>query len=68
MLVTQVDAEGRESYIENPTPGAEDPVCRRSRLYQYIGLQTDYSDEGKGIITPAMVEAVLKEADRVVVS
>lgn len=65
MLVTQVDEDGSESYIENPAPGAEDPVCRRSRLYQYIGLQTDYSDEGKGIITPAMLEAVLKEADRV---
>ena len=64
MLVTRVGADGRESYIENPNPGAADSVCRRSRLYQYVGLQTDYSAEGKGIITPEMLEAVLQDADR----
>jgi hypothetical protein len=62
MLVTRVETDGRESYVENLNPGAADPVCRRSRLYQYLGLQTDYSPEGKGIITPEMLEAILQEA------
>lgn len=43
-------------------PGHADPVCRQSRLHQFLGLQTDYSAEGKGVITPKMIEAVLREA------
>ena len=37
------DTEG--NYIENPTPGAPDEICGRSKLYQYLGIQTDYSNE-----------------------
>lgn len=43
-------------------PGAPDPVCGSRRLYTHVGLQTDYSDEGKGLISPAMIRAVLEEA------
>jgi hypothetical protein len=42
-----------------PKPRCE--ICGKSKLYQYVGLQTDYSDEGKGIISPKMITAVLEE-------
>jgi len=53
---------GRLEPLPNPTPGKSDPVCGSRRLYQYLGLQTDYSETGKGIITKAMIEAILAEA------
>ena len=37
------------------------PVCRKAKLYQYIGLQTDYSNVGQGLITPKMIQSVLAE-------
>ena len=55
------DTEG--NYIENPTPGSPDEICGRSKLYQYLGIQTDYSNEGKGIITPEMIESILKSVE-----
>jgi len=63
MLVARPDAEsGFPVPLPNPEPGAECPVCKGSRLYQYLGLQTDYSEEGKGLLTPKMIETVLAEA------
>ena len=63
MLVTAwSESEGEYIPLSTKTPGAEDPVCRKSRLYQYIGLQTDYSDAGKGVISPKMLQSVLAEA------
>ena len=63
MLVTAWD-EGKADYVPLSTkePGAKDPVCKKSKLYQYVGLQTDYSDVGKGLITPKMIQTVLSEA------
>ncbi len=51
------DADG--NFLENPNPGEHDDVCGNSRLYQYLGIQTDYSDEGKGVIKPEMIEKIL---------
>ncbi|MFO7535686.1 MAG: hypothetical protein R6X19_08405 [Kiritimatiellia bacterium] len=48
--------------LPNPKPGAADAVCRQSRLYQFVGIQTDYSDVGKGLITKPMIESVLAAA------
>jgi hypothetical protein len=48
--------------MPNPAPGREDSVCKQSRLYQFVGIQTDYSDVGKGLITKPMIETVLGEA------
>ena len=62
LLVMRRSADGRLEPIQNPNPGVADAVCRRSRLYQYVGLQTDYSDIGSGIITPEMIESVLLAA------
>jgi hypothetical protein len=53
--------------LENPAPGRADGICKHSRLYQFVGIQTDYTDVGKGVITKPMIEAVLAEArDQVV--
>jgi hypothetical protein len=63
VLVTRKDEDsGMYDPVPNPRPGQADDVCGPSRLYQYLGLQTDYSDRGRGVITPRMLTAVLKEA------
>ena len=61
MLVTAWNAEAGE-YVPVPTsqPGAKDSVCKKSKLYHYLGLQTDYS--GNGVISPKMIQSVLAEA------
>jgi hypothetical protein len=63
LLLTEWNAEA-DSYVPigNKEPGAEDPVCSKSRLYQYAGLQTDYSDIGKGVLSPKMIQSVLDDA------
>ncbi len=62
MLVTAWnDAEGEYEPVETQVPGRQDPVCKKARLYQYVGLQTDYSDVGQGVISPKMLQSVLKE-------
>jgi len=62
MLITEWE-EAEKEYIPvgNRQPGEEDKVCQKSRLYQYLGLQTDYSEIGKGLITPKMIRAILAE-------
>ena len=63
MLITRKD-EYTERYAPVPTkePKQTDEVCGKSKLYQYVGLQTDYTPAGKGIISPKMITAVLEEA------
>jgi hypothetical protein len=63
LLLTEWNAEA-DSYVPigNKEPGAEDIVCKKSRLYQYAGLQTDYSDSGKGVLSPKMIQSVLDDA------
>lgn len=62
MLITAWD-DGADEYIpvETNEPGAKDTICNKSRLYQYLGLQTDYSDVGKGVISPKMIQSILAE-------
>ena len=62
MLITRWN-EDENDYVpvDARQPGAADAVCKKARLYQYVGLQTDYSDTGKGIISPKMIQAVLAE-------
>lgn len=65
MLVTEWnDDEGDYEPIMLKEPGMEDPVCKRAKLYHYLGLQTDYSDIGKGVISPQMIQAVLDEVPK----
>ncbi len=64
MLVTRWD-DGEGEYLPVPArrPGEPDPVCNKAKLYHYLGLQTDYSDAGKGIISPKMIQSVLDETE-----
>jgi hypothetical protein len=62
MLVTRRQEEtGRYIPVPSRDPKPHCEICGKSRLYQYVGLQTDYTDEGKGIISPKMISAVLEE-------
>jgi len=62
-LVEQLDpATDRYQPIPNPGAGEPDPVCGASKLYLYLGLQTDYSEAGGGLITPQMIKACMAEA------
>jgi len=54
-------ARSRFEYIPALQPGKPDPVVKKAKLFTYIGLQTDYSDAGQGLITPRMIASVLDE-------
>ncbi|MDR0994183.1 MAG: hypothetical protein LBN38_06450 [Verrucomicrobiota bacterium] len=61
--VSKADPEtGRQEPLVNPDPGGGEPGIRNSALYSWIGLQTDYSGTGRGVITPKMIETVLRRA------
>ena len=62
MVVAKLDKDGVEEFIPNPNPDEMDPISKRSALYTCIGLQTDYSSEGNGVITPKMIQHVLDRA------
>ncbi len=62
MLVMRKGAGDAYEPLPNPAPDKKDAVCGNSRLYQYVGLQTDYTAAGKGLITPKMIESVLQQA------
>ena len=53
---------GAQEPVPNPAPGAADAPGGSSALYTVVGLQTDYSAAGRGVITPKMIEAVLRQA------
>ena len=60
--ISKAGADGVQRPMANPAPGAADPVLGASGLYARIGLQTDYSAAGRGVISPKMIEAVLRKA------
>ena len=63
LLVERLNEEtGAYELIPNPAPGRDDPVIGAAKLYQWLGLQTDYSAAGRGLITPKMLTAILEEA------
>ena len=63
ILITEWDeTSGEYAPIGTKQPRAKDSVCKKAKLYQYLGLQTDYSDTGKGLITPKMIQSILTEA------
>ncbi|MBN1269369.1 MAG: hypothetical protein JXB04_07270 [Kiritimatiellae bacterium] len=53
---------GGYDLLPNPSPGARDVEGSSARLYHLLGLQTDYSERGKGVISPRMIRAVFEEA------
>ncbi|HBA83776.1 MAG TPA: hypothetical protein DCZ95_06750 [Verrucomicrobia bacterium] len=65
-VVARVNEEsGRTEPLLNPDPGAMDELCKKTRLYTWLGLQTDYSETGRGVISSSMITAILDEARRV---
>lgn len=62
LAVLERDEQGAWRPMARTVPGAPDAVGGANRLYAYVGLQTDYSAQGKGVIPPAMIRAVLEEA------
>lgn len=55
-------ATGEYQPVINKNPGKTSAISGNSKLYQYVGLQTDYTDAGKGVISPKMVVSMLIEA------
>ena len=65
-IVARLNEEnGRAELMMNPNPGAMDELCKKSRLYTWLGLQTDYSDTGRGVISSSMITSILEQARRV---
>ncbi len=48
--------------VPAPCPGNSEPPNGHARLYSCLGMQTDYSRAGGGVITPKMIAAILQEA------
>lgn len=55
-------ATGVQAPLPNPRAGETDAPGGSSALYTWVGLQTDYSPVGRGVITPKMIESVLRLA------
>lgn len=63
LLVTRHNEEtGDYDPVPNRNPGHTCNVCKNSRLFQHLGLQTDYTEAGRGVISPRMITTVLAEA------
>ena len=62
LVMTGDEKPGDRKPLPNPAMGQSDDVCKNSRLYTYLGLQTDYSSSGRGVISPRMIETVLTTA------
>jgi len=63
MMIMRLNPEtGEHEPVPNRTPGQPDPVFKKSKLYQYLGVQTDYTDSGRGVISPNMIKKCLQEA------
>jgi hypothetical protein len=61
MLIMKQAGDTEWTPVLNPIPEAPAAVYKKSKLYQYLGLQTDYSDIGKGLLSPKMIAACLEE-------
>lgn len=62
VILKRNEETGRYELIRNANPGETGGVLKNSRLYTFLGLQTDYTDVGKGLITPKMLTSILAEA------
>lgn len=60
LVVARRTEDGCFQPIPNRAPEKTDKTCKGAKLFNVMGLQTDYTD--KGVITPRMVESVLTEA------
>ncbi len=62
MVVLKNEGENEFRPLSNSAPEKQDNICKASRLYTFLGLQTDYTETGKGLITPNMLISILKQA------
>jgi glutaredoxin len=62
LVINRRKNDGTYEPVENMALGERDPVCGASKLYQYLGLQTDYTPTGRGVISPKMITSVLEQA------
>jgi hypothetical protein len=54
---------GTGEYEPMPAPPAmNDDLTRRTSLRAFLGLQTDYGEAGRGVLSPKTLEWVLREA------
>ncbi len=61
-FVVQQKTGDRYEPMRNPHPGRTEGTYASSRLYTLLGMQTDYSETGRGLLTPDMITTVLAEA------
>lgn len=61
LVVRQVTDDGPGMIPVEPS-AAPDPDLGAARLYHIAGLQTDYTAEGRGVVTPRMIAAALDAA------
>ena len=61
VIAKEVDG-GKLEWLPNNTAGNDAEVYKKSKTHQFLGLQTDYSSVGKGIIAPKQIQATLDEA------
>lgn len=57
--VAKRDDSGGFMPLPHPAPGGTLPQTGDSLLYSWVGLQTDYSAKGKGVLSPKMIQSVL---------
>lgn len=62
LVMGRVEVDGQFHPIPAAPSAVPDPRLGACRLYHIVGLQTDYSPRGRGVITPAMIVAVFEEA------
>lgn len=63
MVVHRRDAEDRPFVAAPPIPeGDRVPADARMMLWHCLGLQTDYTDVGRGVISPRKIEQILQAA------
>jgi len=60
LVMRQTEKDGEFEPLPNPLSGQNHPVLKGAALYAYVGLQTDYTDNG--VITPKMISACLEAA------
>jgi hypothetical protein len=61
-MVVQRHDPATDHYTYVPAGAEPDLATEKSRLYPCLGLQTDYSDSGRGVISPRMITEVLEAA------
>lgn len=59
MTIARQVEDDRYEPMANPRPPAPDQT---RRLHNMLGLQTDYSAAGKGLLPPSEIESVLSDA------